>query len=424
MIANTLADLEALRDLTRKNFKVERVGMDSASDWGLHDGALQHASRGFFAVVGVRSRTEPRAEQVLLYQPQAAITGLLHSVHEGQRHFLIQARAEPGCVDEVQFGPTIQSTPANFMRMHGGAGSPYADEFITYDPRVTITGDTTQSDLGQRYLMKSKRLILAEYHGPMEAKPGFVWASAEAIRDAIACNFFLNNDLRGLLSLSDWSAQPGRAGLEPASASVMRSLSRPVRPDRLGRLHADLGTATAAYDTVALDRLANWRVDGTGLHEVEPTQGFSVEFYKVQAALREVGSWSQPLVNSHGEGYCGLALRHNDEGVEVLVQVAHEAGLASGSGVAPTFLHYPGARRGAVPQGRTLIGTVESDEGGRFFRDVSRYEIFTAPDADLPSGQGFHWLNLAELKLLLRTSNVCTIQMRGLASQLVALRDG
>ena len=47
MIANSLAALQAARDLARRNFRVERIGMDSAPDWSLHDGALQHRSRAF-----------------------------------------------------------------------------------------------------------------------------------------------------------------------------------------------------------------------------------------------------------------------------------------------------------------------------------------------------------------------------------------
>lgn len=428
MIAETLSDLKAIRDQSRKGFRVEKVRLGSVRDWGFHEGALQHASSGFFSVVGVKHLASKIAEQVLLYQPQAAITGLLHSTHQGRQYFLIQARAEPGCIDEVQFGPTIQSTPANYMRVHGGASSPYADVFIKFDPRVTIQHDSTQSDLGQRYLMKSKRLILAEYKGDLTAKPGFVWASASAIRDAIACSTFLNIDLRGLLSLSNWDLQNKHQRLGPTSAAVVKSLSRQVRPDRLGQVYAELNAKTIPYETIPLARLRNWRLDEWGLHEIKHELGFSVGFYQVHATLREVDCWSQPLVNSLGEGYCGLAVRRNEEGVEVLVQVIHEAGLATGAGLGPTYMHYPGAcplEGGTMdrPHRDTLISTVESDEGGRFFRDASHYEIFSAPPSTLPAGKGFHWLNLAELKSLLRTSNICTIQLRGLASQLIALSD-
>ncbi len=428
MIANSLADLEAVRDVSRQNFHVEKVERASVADWGLSDGALQHSSKGFFSAVGVRSRDDAPADRVLLYQPQAAITGLLYSFHRGRQYFLIQARAEPGCVDEVQFGPTIQSTPANYMRLHGGSGSPYADAFIAYDPCVTLVSDTTQSDLGERYLMKSKRLIVAEYKGEMVAHPGFVWASASAIRQAIARSTFLNIDLRGLLALADWTGREGLASLTPASSAAAFSLSRPVRADKLGALFANLRPRIAGYDTVPLENLRNWCLDEWRLSEVEPRQGFAVEFFKVNAALREVSSWTEPLVNSDGQGHCALALRRSGEGVEVLVQIVRETGLAAGWGVGPTIQRYPGEAPGAAQavvdrSGAPLVSTIESDEGGRFFKDESVYEIFLADGVgDLPSSD-FHWINLAELKRLLNTSNVCTIQLRGLASQLLALED-
>lgn len=428
MIAHSILELDAARDLSRTNFHVEKVRRDSVSDWGLSAGALQHKSKGFFSAVGIRPVSQPHADRVLLYQPQAAITGLLYSFYQGNQYFLIQARAEPGCVDEVQFGPTIQSTPANYMRLHGGAGSPYADAFVAYDPRITIVSDTTQSDLGERYLMKSKRLILAEYRGDLFAQPGFIWASASAVRQAIARSAFLNIDLRGLLALSDWSGRSGFDTLTPSCAAVAESLSRPVRAARLGALYANARPRVTRYTNIPLDCLNNWTLDEWGLREVTRRQGFAIEFYTVHAALREVNRWSQPLVNSDGRGFCGLALRQGKEGIEVLVQIVRETGLAAGWGVGPTIQCYPGEAQGTenlmFPRiGHPLVSTVDSDEGGRFFKDESAYEIFLMDTQDNELEEGFYWLNLAELKLLLHTSNICTIQLRGIASQLLTLKD-
>lgn len=63
-----------------------------------------------------------------------------------------------------------------------------------------------------------------------------------------------------------------------------------------------------------------------------------------------------------------------------------------------------------------LLRTAASDEGGRFFRDVSRYElVMTSPDDESPGV----WLRVSELKWLLANSNIVSIQLRGLTSLLL-----
>jgi len=98
-----------------------------------------------------------------------------------------------------------------------------------------------------------------------------------------------------------------------------------------------------------------------------------------------------------------------------------ECGLATGAALAPSYVRYPGTA-GEPPawlvEGERLSRTTESDEGGRFFRDASVYEVVDTDEAF--AGEPGAWLRLSELKLLLRMSNVCTIQLRGVLSQLLA----
>jgi oxidase EvaA len=419
-----MRELDSARDRSRKSFQVTKVKSSDVSDWALVDGALQHNSKEFFSVVGVTSRGEGTPDRVMLYQPQGAITGLLYARKDGDTYFLVQARAEPGNVDEVQFGPTVQATPGNYMRRHGGSRSPYADAFILFDPRVRIVLDTTQSDLGERYLMKSKRVIVAEYSGDLTVVPGFVWASASAMRDALKRSTYVNCDLRSLFALTPWVVDAGRETLYPQSVRARKSLERPVRSAVIGSIVAKHAPRIEAPGTVPIDRLENWRIDEWGIHEIEPRHGFSVEFYRFHAELREVPTWSQPLVNSRGRGYCGLACRESEEGLEVQVRVAREFGLALGWGIGPSRSFPPGAVGAPYSNDRpasTLIATIESCEGGRFFRDESVFELFMTDDMRDSSDPDCFWVNLAELKVLLNMSNLCTIELRALASFLLVV---
>ena len=419
-IARTAAELARVLEQSRAGFEVKRVpAAAAAGEWSVIDGALQHRSRGFFSVTGCRRRASGQTD-VLMYQPQGAVTGLITARIGGEACYLLQARAEPGCLGEAQFGPTVQSTPANFMRLHGGAATPYVDAFIAHDPNLALLDDTTQLDLGLRYLFKTKRSILAETTSPMPAQAGFVWASRGAVCEAVRESAFFNIDLRSILSIAAWSDDDGDGALAPRSAEVRRSLAAPIRADVLARLLAATAAPRHAVDFVPLDAVDNWRSTEWGWSEREPRQGFAVEFYETKARFREKASWVQPLVNSATEGEVALACRERGGRLEFLVRAVAEIGLTAGAALAPSFVRYPGASAEAPDwlQRPDWCATTESDEGGRFYRDASRYRIVRVddtPDVDAAAA----WLSLSELKLVLRMSNLCTIQLRGVVSQLL-----
>lgn len=418
-LARTADDLAVTLAACRRGFELKQVRASQTDKWSLIDGALQHVSRGFFSASGVDDGSGAR---VLLYQPQAAVTGIVSAIVEGERRFLLQARAEPGCLGEAQFGPTVQSTPANFMRLHGGATTPYVDAFIAFDRTVSVIDDTTQLDLGERYAFKSKRSLLIETAAPETPLPAFAWANRAAVIEGLGRSAFFNIDLRSILAIARWSATDDDGELTPGSDIARKSLAAPIRPDVVGGLLARIAAAKPRrLAFVPLDGTPNWRETEWGFSEIEPRQGFSIDFFEVAAASREVARWVQPLVNSASEGHVALACRERGGALEAFVRAIEERGLATGAALAPSYLRYPGAP-GEPPRwladAPVWTSTTESDEGGRFYRDASLYQLVRADAVD-NEDEGA-WLRLSELKAMLRTSNLCTIQLRGIASQLLA----
>ena len=310
----------------------------------------------------------------------------MSSIVDNERWFLLQARAEPGCLGEAQFGPTVQSTPANFMRAHGGAKTSYIDAFISFDPTISVIGDTTQLDLGKRYFFKSKRSILIETQAPESPRPAFVWATTQTICEAVLRSAFLNIDLRSILSIADWSVHAGSEELVPLSEVIRKSLEAAIRADVLGEVSTQLQRSTRAPSKfIALDAAENWRATEMGWTERQRIQGFSIDFFSVTASYREVGQWVQPLVNSCGEGRVILACREQKGVLEFLVRVVTEYGLASTCALAPSFVRYPGEIGEppawlVEPHGKIWCSTTESDEGGRFYRDASVYQVVRVDD--------------------------------------------
>lgn len=429
--AVTLDDLRSRLATAAHGFSCDRITMREAVEWRLHEGVISHVSGGYFSVVGVDRLATEEPPQVLLFQPQSAFNGLLVDDINGELHVLLQTRVEPGNVGIAQFGPTVQSTPANYSRVHGGRATPYLEYFHRTVPGLRVIGDWTELDLGGRYLFKNKRLVCVAPPGRVTAAENFVWAPARVMAAALRESAFCNTDLRSLLAVMPWDQWPATDRDTDLGLAAHASLAMPVRADAIGRILGAIGRGARSANIVPLEALAHWHVTDEGLFEQPPhRQGFDVGFYRVHAPTREVHTWTQPLVKSRSTGCVVLALAITDGALHVLVQVRGESGLSTGAAVFPSHVAPPGHPRTAADNATyealqecrvaTVSTTVESDEGGRFFQDESTFEVFVTDEAaDL--GEHFHWLRLSELKCLLSLSNTCALQLRCIASVLLAL---
>src|SRR5690606_41731347 len=94
--------------------------------------ALSHSSKGFVHVCGLQHQ-ETKEQKLVLFQPQSALTGLAIHRKENKVYILLQARIEPGNTKVGQYRPTIQSTPANYVRLHGRTATAGVDWFTPYE---------------------------------------------------------------------------------------------------------------------------------------------------------------------------------------------------------------------------------------------------------------------------------------------------
>lgn len=425
---SVVEDITCLNELVeeeRSAFSVHSVGFSEADDWIVKSGALVHRSGGFFSVVGVREPGHP--DRVFLYQPQAALTGMITAIKDGSRYFLLQARAEPGNPNGVQLGPTVQATAANYLGLHGGAPTPYIDAFLRHDPAVKILADTSQLDLGERYLSKTKRAIILEVPKLQTSEPSFVWVHNSVLIQAARRGLCMNPDLRTLLALSPWSHDAFGAELTPLEHEIRKSLSAPLRPEALGRPFEQPPARERPLQLVPLEKMDGWRFGQNAFYEPPARQGISVEMFETRVGHREVKSWVQPLIKAAGEGRACLVFRKTRSGAEFFVSFAKETGLASPSAIGPSFVRYPGSDARAPEflserSCKVIFEAVESDEGGRFYRNTWRYQIaaYAGDPKDVPEAQGV-WLRLSELKRLLESSNICTIQLRTILPYLLSL---
>ena len=71
----------------------------------------------------------------------------------------MQAKIEPGNVNNVQLSPTLQATKSNYTRAHQGKSPAYLEYFVNATP-YQILLDQLQSEQGARFLRKRNRNII------------------------------------------------------------------------------------------------------------------------------------------------------------------------------------------------------------------------------------------------------------------------
>ena len=123
--------------------------------------------------------------------------GLVSCDISGVRHFLVQALAEPGCMDGIELGPSIQMDVAMAYRDNKGM------ERLLASPRAQIWCDVLLSEEGGRFYHEQNRNILIhttrEEIG--ELPEGYFLLDYMTLNRMCQINNCLNIQLRNLLSL-------------------------------------------------------------------------------------------------------------------------------------------------------------------------------------------------------------------------------
>lgn len=195
-IARSLPELQNFLTATieQSNFQLSETKISAQNQWQVQNGVLSHKSGGFFHVSGLKNK-ETEEENLVLFQPQSALTGLALCRCDETVYILLQARIEPGNTGIGQYGPTIQSTPANYLRLHGGKHTSYINLFSTFNSQVQVIDNTMQLDLGKRYFQKSKSHVYIEVNELIETEPSMIWVDLSTIVKALNLDNFLNADL-------------------------------------------------------------------------------------------------------------------------------------------------------------------------------------------------------------------------------------
>ena len=432
------------KQLSFSAFHYERIPLSQCREWHLSNGRIEHSTRRFFSVVGIKAASASLAvngqSQPIINQPEVGTLAFLLRRQDGQCDVLVQAKTEPGNVGAVQLAPTVQATLSNHNRLHGGAATRYLEYF---DGTADMTSDQLQSEQGTRFLAKYNRNATREIAGPGPASAGeaWRWCRIEPLLALLHHDYMINTDARSVLVASPWEALgPDRSPFSYAIGAgnfVAELFTSHGAQDHkavhsfdvlLDRLSAARSSESIVLETVPIDSISGWTFEDSEIADEARTR-FRVGFYRIQALDREVPRWDQPLLSDFHAVDVVLVCQRRGGVLHFLLRHAVEIGFREGVQFGPTLQstvgdHFQDAFQQSlvehIADGIVHADVWASDEGGRFDHNRVRYRIVQLSDGlECSEGAAASWATLAQIRKLLTISGALTNEARSVLSLLL-----
>ena len=449
-------------------FTIEEIPFSALDRWSFDraTGNLGHVSGKFFTIEGIWVETNfgavPQWSQPIINQPEVGILGILAKRFGGVLYFLMQAKMEPGNINTVQLAPTLQATRSNYTRVHQGKSPPYLEYFLDKsNARVLL--DSLQSEQGARFLRKRNRNIIIETTKDVPVLPDYCWLTLGQIQKILQSDNIVNMDARTVLSCIPTSAPeiedcpleevPDRLSKlcsvkreylslseDPFKRNLLASASHRARgvnstSDILSWMTELKVRYELQVERIPLKLVRHWHRSEFSIYH-ESHEYFSVIAVCVEADNREVGAWTQPLIRPKEQGIVGYVTRNINGTLHFLMQGKVEPGNFDIVEMAPTVQCLTGSYRHATPENqpaflqqvlnappdRIRTDTLQSEEGGRFFREENRNIIVeTNEDFPLELPENYIWMSLGQLKQFIHFNNYINVQARCLLSNLTLI---
>lgn len=407
---------------------VERIQWADCQKWRMDESSLHHVSRRFFSVVFV---SDGSREHVMIDQPEIGILAFAVAGNGRQRQWLIQHKPEPGNVNYTQWAPTVQATLSNYQQVHGGRATPFLELFT--DTKGLLE-DVLGSEQGDRFLNKfnrnCKRLFEQSFSVGDHAGQ-FSWISNAELKAHLRRDYSVNTDARSVLVSGSWDlVADSRAeiflggGLTGDIAEALhRSYHTPSterQSQALGllvRMHENL---PRHYRRIPLRDLREHRLSADGIYNSNGQRVLG--YFDCRMPEREVSRWQQPLIEREHENQYVLLLTIRDGVAFFYVAVSSEVGFHHRVEFGPSLHGAVSEVSARLAEAEPLLEIRQSDEGGRFHRNIGRYCVAVwhgDPKRWCPS-KG-RWLTAADLERLSTQKGVLNNELRTLLSLLLSV---
>lgn len=413
----------------RQTFSIRETEGNIPKDWHLVDGKLSHITGRFFNIVGIQWNS---SENNFIHAPfidQWEIGLLAIAIHHGRdTMLLIDAKFEPGNVFGVDLAPTFQATKSNQDLAHNGRPSHLKELFLDSPNFLTFSN---QSEQGSRFLNKWNSNAILELENKINPPPGMRGLTFSDIQTALLTSHTVNTDARSVLTCSNWSlwvknslelfAQLPESLRKPAIKSFSNTPNKKL-PQKLTKiLKYNFQTYNIPYKICPLiEKQGSLKVHSTG-----KDIGINIINLSANSSSREVTNWTQPLIQSKNTSTEILIGKIENKELKFFFRPVVEIGYKYQAQLGNSFSYSDAARHSndnkewfdvqiIISNSELLASVNQSDEGGRFYKQIVRYELLVIKNHGNLSefdSQG-HWLSLSNINMLSSISGFFTNEAR------------
>ncbi len=405
--------------------EINKTSLNSLSNWKLDSKKIFHESGKFFSICGMEIETNwggvPSWSQPIIHQPEIGILGIISKKINNEIYFLLQAKIEPGNINKVQLSPTLQATKSNYTKVHGGKPPNYLNYFLSKNKIILL--DQLQSEQGARFLHKRNRNIIIMVEEDIKVIDEYIWLTLDQIKCLMRYDNIINMDTRSVIA----GININRKNIETFEIENEKCLFN------FNKLLSWIADQKSKFylktKIISLTEVEEWEIKNDRIHHIDEKY-FEVIGADVKISNREVINWSQPMIETKEKGLIVFILKFIDDTPHFLVQAKVEIGNLDIIELAPTIQCLTGSYEGkdktmlpfieyvdgSMPS-NIIYDTMQSEEGGRFYREQNRNMIITV-DQDFPNAvpDNFIWMTYDQIHTFMKFSNYVNIQARSLLS--------
>ena len=198
-------------DKQRKNYpaKVEEIPIQELEKWNVDpkNGWIVHETGRFFQIIGVRvagagNREVASWTQPMMKQNETGVLGVICKKINGVRHYLLNAKFEPGNNPNLQISPALQATESNLKQLHGGK-KPLLAEYFEQGGKGKIIWSAIGVEDGGRFYLKTNRSVIVEVdeNENINVPEGFIWLTLPQIKKLLRMDGVVNSLAREVFAL-------------------------------------------------------------------------------------------------------------------------------------------------------------------------------------------------------------------------------
>ncbi len=429
--------LERIADKNKSiHVSMKKIPFEETSQWFYDEetGEIRNQNRNFFQIKGLQITEDNKviSEQPVIIQDEIGYLGIIRKKINGEMHYLMQYKIEPGNINKIQISPTIQATKSNFTQKHGGKKPAYLEYFVNAK-KYKIIVDQIQSEQSSRFLAKRNRNIIIEIDEDIEVLPSHDWMTLKQIKELMRYDNLVNMDTRTVLSCLPFSVENYYDGdISNIHDKALYNSAVNSSGNFSKKIFSYINNVKMFDDTkkkiVPLFSLENWEMKNGEFVCKEP-YSFKVIFCDIEIEGREVKHWCQPLFEATGIALFGLLTYVENDIRYFIVKCKPEIGCFDKIEIGPTVQreHICSEPENNVDKlflkklenkDGIMFDTLLSEEGGRFYCEQNRNVIIEIRKDEIELPEGYFAVDFKTLNSLVQVNNILNIQLRNLLSVL------